>query len=391
MSNVLERTVAALALTDEERMLLGEVERVAAAIIAPNAPLHDREASFPVESMAAINELGLNAMFVPETYGGVSLSYTAYLACLQAISGACAATGITWATNFHAMKPLIDFGTEEQKCRLLPRIAAGGLAALAITEPEAGSDATGMRTRFTPDGDDIIVDGGKIFISNGDRADLYLLFGKWAGIDDPRKAISVLVLEKGTPGFDVLGVEHKMGHRGSSTASLSFSGCRVPRANLIGEPGSGLPILFASLNKSRPSIAAHSLGIAKAAFARSIKYVNERKQSGRRIIDNQGVQFMIADLATDIAMVDGFLWHLAAMIDSGETDFATESSMVKMRASDVAMKVTDAAVQLHGGYGYCQEYEVERLMRDAKINQIWEGTNQIHRQLIGRAFAEKVR
>ncbi|MFV3077305.1 acyl-CoA dehydrogenase family protein [Niveispirillum fermenti] len=389
MNNILERITGSLPFSDEERMLIEAVERVTTETIGPNAARYDREASFPVESMAAINELGLNAMFVPEAYGGAPLSFTAYLACLQIISGACAATGITWATNFHAMKPLIDFGSEEQKRRLLPRIAEGGLAALAITEPDAGSDATGMRTRFTPDGDDIIVDGGKIFISNGDRADLYLLFGKWAGIDNPRKAISVLILEKGTPGFDVLGVEHKMGHRGSSTATLSFSGCRVPRANLIGEPGSGLPILFASLNKSRPSIAAHSLGIAKAAFAKAVKYVNERKQSGRRIIDNQAIQFMIADLATDIAMTDAFLWRLAALIDGGATDFATESSMAKMRASDVAMKVTDAAVQLHGGYGYCQEYEVERLMRDAKINQIWEGTNQIHRQLIGRAFAQK--
>lgn len=390
MSKVLERMVASLPLAGEERMLLDAVERAAANIIGPNAARYDREASFPEESMAAINELGLNAMFVPEAYGGAQLSYTAYLACLQVISGACAATGITWATNFHAMKPLIDFGTEEQKARLLPRIAEGELAALAITEPEAGSDATGMRTRFTEDGEDIIVDGGKTFISNGDRADLYLLFGKWAGIDNPRKAISVLVLERGTPGFDVLGVEHKMGHRGSTTATLSFSGCRVPRANLIGDPGSGQPILFASLNKSRPSIAAHSLGIAKAAFSKAVAYVNERKQSGRRIIDNQAIQFMIADLATEIAMADSFLWRLAAMIDNGETDFATESSMAKMYASDVAMKVTDAAVQLHGGYGYCEEYGVERLMRDAKINQIWEGTNQIHRQLIGRSFAEKV-
>jgi acyl-CoA dehydrogenase len=389
MSNIFERLVTSVPLTEEERMLLDAVQGIAADVIAPNAARYDEEGTFPVDSMAAINGLGLNAMFVPEAYGGARLSFAAYLSCLQVISGACASTGITWATNFHAMKPLIDFGTEEQKTRLLPRIAEGGLAALAITEPEAGSDATAMRTRFTEDGDDIIVDGGKIFISNGDRADLYLLFGKWAGIADQRKAISVLVLEKGTPGFELLGVEKKMGHRASTTASLAFNGCRVPRANLIGEPGAGLKVLFASLNKSRPSIAAHSLGIAKAAFARAVAYINQRKQSGRRIIDNQGIQFLIADLATDIAMTDSFLWSVAAMIDKGESDIATQSSMVKMRASDVAMKVTEAAVQLHGGYGYCREYEVERMMRDAKINQIWEGTNQVHRQLIGRAFAEK--
>ncbi|WP_322966319.1 acyl-CoA dehydrogenase family protein [Sphingomonas fuzhouensis] len=389
MSGILDRIPSSVRFSDEEQILLDSVRSIAADVIAPNAARYDREATFPVDSMAAIDALGLNAMFVPEAYGGVALSYAAYLACVQIISAACASTGITWATNFHAMKPLIEFGTEEQKLRLLPRIAEGGLAALAITEPDAGSDATGMRTQFVEDGDDIIVTGGKTFISNGDRADLYLLFGKWSDIADPRKAISVLVLEKGTPGLEVLGVEHKMGHRASSTATLAFNGCRVPRANLLGEPGAGLPILFASLNKSRPSVAAQALGIARAAFDRTVAYVNQRKQSQRRIIDNQGVQFMIADMATDIAMVESFLWRLAGMVDAGESDIAIEASMLKMRATDVAMQVTETAVQLHGGYGYCQEYEVERLMRDAKITQIWEGANQIHRQLVGRAFAEK--
>ena len=389
MRNVLERLTDSIPLSPDERMVLDAVREVAADVIAPNAARYDEEGVFPSDSMAAINALGLNAMFVPEAYGGAPLSYAAYLACVQVISGACASTGITWATNFHAMKPLIDFGTEAQKQRFLPRIAEGGFASLAITEPGAGSDATGMRTRFSEDGDEIVIDGGKTFITNGDRADLYLLFGKWAGIEDQRRAISVLILEKGTPGLEVLGIENKMGHRASTTASLAFDGCRVPRDNLIGEPGAGLPVLFASLNKSRPSIAAHSLGIARNAFDRAIAYINDRKQGGRRIIDNQGIQFLVADLATDIAMIEAFLWRTAAMIDAGETDIATESSMVKARASDVAMKVTDAAVQLHGGYGYCRDYEVERLMRDAKINQIWEGTNQVHSQLIGRSFARK--
>lgn len=389
MAHILDRLAASVPLNDDERMILEAVRDIASEVIAPLAASVDEEAVFPTDSMAAINELGLNAMFIPEAYGGAPLSYSAYLACLQIISGACAATGITWATNFHAMKPLIDFGTEEQKLRLLPRIAAGGLASLAITEPEAGSDATGMRTRFTEDGDDIIIDGGKTFISNGDRADLYLLFGKWAGIEDQRRAISVLILEKDTPGLKVLGVEKKMGHRGSTTATLAFDGCRVPRANLIGQPGSGLEVLFASLNKSRPSIAAHSLGIARAAFDRAIAYINIRKQSGKRIIENQGIQFLISELATDIALTESFLWHVASLVERGETNIATESSMIKSRASDIAMKVTDAAVQLHGGYGYCREYEVERMMRDAKINQIWEGTNQIHAQQIGRSFIVK--
>jgi alkylation response protein AidB-like acyl-CoA dehydrogenase len=287
------------------------------------------------------------------------------------------------------MKPLVDFGTEEQKQRLLPRLAEGALASLAITETSAGSDATGMTTCFTPDGDDIIVDGGKIFITSGDRADLILLFGKWSEIEDPKRAISVLVFEKGTPGFEVLRLEDKMGHRASSTAAIAFDRCRVPRANLIGEPGDGLRILLASLNKSRPSIAAHALGIARAAFKDMIAYMNDRQQSGRRVIDFQGNQFLVADLATDLAMAESWLDYVGQVIDDGESDFGLEASMAKMRASDLAMRMTTEAVQMHGGYGYCRDYRVERLMRDAKITQIWEGTNQVHRQLIGKSFAAK--
>lgn len=387
--NVLERIDAAIPLGDDERMLVESVRAVARDVIAPNAARYDESGAFPWDNMRAINELGLNAMFVPAAHGGAELSYVAYLACVREISKACAATGITWATNYHAMGPVIDFAGEELKARILPRVAEGAIASLAITEPSAGSDATGMKTRFTPDGDDIVVDGGKIFISNGDCADFYLLFGKWAGIDDPKAAISVLVLEKGTPGLNVLGTEHKMGHRASSTAALAFEGCRVPRANLMGAPGDGLPILFGSLNKSRPSVAAHALGIARAAFEDAVEYVNERRQSGRRIVDNQGIQFMLADMATELALAETLLWKVGAMVDAGAEDIGIVASMLKLKASDTAMKVATDAVQLLGGYGYCRDYRVERLMRDAKITQIWEGTNQIHRQLIGRSFARK--
>ena len=387
--NVFDRLDASVFLGDEEQMLLDSVRALARDEIAPRAGEYDRSARFPVENVAAINRLGLNAMFVPEDCGGHPVSYAAYLACVREISRACASTGIIWATNFHAMKPLIDFGTAEQKQRLLPRIAEGGLAALAITEPSAGSDATGMKTRFSADGEHIVVEGGKTFITNGDVADLYLVFGKWAGIDDERKAISALVLEKGTPGLSVLRTEDKMGHRASSTAALAFEGCRVPRANLLGAPGEGLRILLASLNKSRPSVAAHALGIARAAFEDAVAYINERRQSGRRIIEFQGIQFLLADLAAELAQCEAWLWHVARLVDGGAEDFGVEASMLKLRASDLAMRIATEAVQLHGGYGYCKDYRVERLMRDAKITQIWEGTNQIHRQLIGRHFIGK--
>ena len=380
---------ATLKLNDDEGMLVESVRKLAREQIAPRAAHYDSTGEFPHDNVKAINALGLNAMFIPEQYGGAQMSYAAYLECVREISKACASTGVIWATNFHAMKPLIDFGGEALKERLLPVLLDGGLASLTITEPTAGSDATGMKTEFRPEDDSIIVNGTKTFITNGAHADLYLLFGKWSEISDSKGSISVLVLEKGTPGLKVVREEDKMGLRASSTAALAFDNCRVPRANLIGNPGDGLKILLASLNKSRPSVAAHALGIARGAFEDAVAYINERKQSGRKIVEFQGIQFMLADMATDLAMCEAWLWHVARMVDGGAADFGVEASMLKMRASDLAMRIATDAVQLHGGYGYCKDYRVERLMRDAKITQIWEGTNQIHRQLIGRSFLRK--
>ncbi len=386
---VFDRLDASVAFSDEERMLLESVRALAREEIAPRARHHDKSGQFPFENINKINKLGLNSVFIPEAYGGSPLSYAVYLECVREISKACASTGIIWATNFHAVKPLIDFGAEEQKKRLLPVMVNGGIASLTITEPTAGSDATGMNTQFKAEGDTIVVNGTKTFITNGAHADLYMLFGKWSGIEDGKRAISVLVLEKGTPGLKVVREEDKMGLHASSTAALAFDGCRVPRTNLLGQPGDGLKILLASLNKSRPSVAAHALGIARAAFEDAVAYINERKQSGQRIIEFQGIQFMLADMATDLAQCEAWLWHVARLVDSGASDFGVEASMLKMRASDLAMRIATEAVQLHGGYGYCKDYRVERLMRDAKITQIWEGTNQIHRQFIGRSFIKK--
>jgi alkylation response protein AidB-like acyl-CoA dehydrogenase len=375
--------------SEEEQAILDAVQRVADDVIAPNAAEADRDSAFPWKSVEALNALGLNGIFVPEAYGGNPARYKVYLSAVKIISEACASTGIIYATNFHGMKPLIDFGSEEQKQRLLPNIAEGGIASLAITEPTAGSDATGMQTRFRPDGDAIIVDGGKTFITSGDVADRLLVFGKWSEIDDARASISALVLEKGTPGFSIGRLEDKMGMRGSSTAALHFDKCRVPRANLLGKPGDGLRILLASLNKSRPSIAAHALGIATAAFKDMTGYMNTRRQSGRRIAEFQGNQFMLADLASELAMCEAWLDHVADLVDERADDFGLEASIAKLRASDLAMRMTTEAVQMHGGYGYIRELRVERLMRDAKLTQIWEGTNQVHRQLIGRSFVTK--
>lgn len=376
----------ARAWNDEERMVLDAVQRVCDEVIAPNAARYDETGEFPWPNVEAINELGLNGLFIPEEFGGSLMPFRLYLEVVSLITEACASTGIIYATNCHGMKPLIDFGTQEQRERLLPTIAAGGLGALAITEPTAGSDATGMKTRFSPDGDDIIVNGSKIFITNGDVADLMLVFGKWSEIDDPKKSISALIVEKGTPGFSVVSRERKMGHKASSTCALSFENMRVPRANLLGNPGQGLSILLASLNKSRPSVAAHARGIARAALKDMVAYANGRSQSGRKIIEFQANQFTLADLAGELALIERWIDHVAALVDDGAADFGLEASLAKLRASDLAMRMTTECVQFLGGYGYCSDYRAERLMRDAKITQIWEGTNQIHRQLIGRSF-----
>lgn len=387
--NVLQRLETQLGLPEHEAMLLESVKTFAREEVASRAAHYDETKTFPWANVEGINRLGLNAMFIPEAYGGAGLSYLVYLACVREISAACASTGIIWATNYHAIKPVIEFGTEEQKERWLPTIANGGLAALVITEPDAGSDATGMRTRFREDGDYLVVDGSKTFITNGDVADLYLVFGKWAGVEDQRQAISCLMIEKGTPGLSVARLEDKLGHRASSTATLNFDQCRVPRRNLIRGPGEGLPMLLASLNRSRPSVGAHALGIAHAAFDDAIGYINGRRQSGKRIIEFQGIQFLLADLAAELALCDAWMVHVARLVDQGVTDMGVEASMLKLRASDLAMRMATEAIQLHGGYGYCTEYRVERLFRDAKISQIWEGTNQIHRQVIGRSFIER--
>ena len=374
---------------EEEFQILTQVQRVADEVIAPNAKHVDATGEFPWKNIEALNELGLNAVFVPEAFGGMPMSYKLYLEIVSIISEACASTGIIYATNYHGMKPLIDFGNDEQRARLLPRIADGGLGALAITEPTAGSDATGMKTTFSPDGDKIVIRGSKIFITNGDVADLILVFGKWSGIDDPKQAISALILEKGTPGFSVIGKERKMGHNGSSTCALSFDGVRMSRANLVGDPGDGLKILLASLNKSRPSVAAHARGIARAAFRDMVTYGSDRVQGSRRVLDFQGNQFTLADLACELLMIERWIDYVADLVDGGDTDFGMEASVAKLRATDLAMKMTTECVQFHGGYGYCRDYRAERLMRDAKITQIWEGTNQVHRQLIGRSFIKK--
>ncbi|MFG1346630.1 acyl-CoA dehydrogenase family protein [Xanthobacter autotrophicus DSM 431] len=368
----------------EEALVIDQVSRLAAEVIAPRAGQLDEEKAFPWANIQAFKEIGLNGIFVPEEYGGSPISYRCFLEVVRIISQACAATGIIFGTNSATVKPIVEFGTEEQKSRFLPRIADGGLGALAITEPHAGSDGGNIQTRFRPDGDDIVINGGKIFITTGDVADLVLLFGKWTEIENSPKAVSAVILEKGTPGFEVVRLETKMGTHASSTAELAFTECRVPRANLLGQPGDGMKIMMSVLNKSRPSVAAQALGIASAALGDMVAYANERRQGGKRIIEHQAIAFMIADLAIELLAARTLMDHVGQLVDDGVKDISVEASMLKVKASDLAMRLTTDAVQVFGGHGYVRGHRVERLMREAKITQIWEGTNQIQRQVISR-------
>ncbi|HVE27729.1 MAG TPA: acyl-CoA dehydrogenase family protein [Sporichthya sp.] len=377
---------ALLGLTDDEQKLISYVASVAQDKIAPRAEEYDQSGEFPWDNVRLLNELGLNGVFIPEQYGGTPLSYSCYLRLVEEISKACPSTAITWATTFHAISPVITFGTAEQKERYLPVIADGGLAAVAITETSGGSDAFAMKSTLTVDGDELVLSGDKVFITNGDVADVMLVFAKGPGGEGRRSQLACVLVDKGTPGLEVVRREHKLGHRASSTVELRFDNVRVPRSNLLGELTDGVPILFAMLNKSRPSVAAEAIGIAAAAFDLSREYVNERKQFGQRILDFQGVQFMFADMAVKLTTARSLLAHVGRLVDGGCTDFDVEASILKLAASDAAMAIATNAVQLHGGYGYITGSKAERLFRDAKLTQIWEGANELHRARIGKSF-----
>lgn len=372
--------------SEEERAVLEQVRELVRQRIEPRAERLDAESEFPWESIRELNSIGLNGVFIPAEHGGAGLSYACFLWLVQEISRGCPSTAVTWATNYHAMGPVIDFGSAEQKERFLPVILGGGLGALVITEQSGGSDATTMRTCFTPDGDEVVVSGEKVFITSGDVADLYLVFGKWSELGQGKAALSALVVEKGRPGLSVVRKEDKLGHRASSTVALRFEECRVSRDNLISRPGDGRRVLLGALNKSRPSIAAHALGIAQAALEDTAAYVNDRVQFGQPLVDFQGVQFMLGNLAARLLAAQALMLHVARLVGAGESSVGLEASALKLLASDLAFEAASQDVQLHGGYGYVRPSKAERLFRDAKLTQIWEGANELHRTNLGRAF-----
>jgi len=361
-------------------------QRIAEEKIKPVRQKYDEEAIFPWDIVKELAQTDLFRVFIPVEYDGMveeGLGITNMCIVTEELSKACGGIALAFAGSGLGAFPILLFGNEEQKKKYLPQIASGEkLAAFALTEPEAGSDAGAVRTTAKKDGDYYILNGNKIFITNGGEADIYTVIA----LTNPEKGArgaSAFIVEKGTPGFEFGKKEDKMGIRASATRELIFNDAKVPAENLLGREGMGFIIAMKTFDVSRPGVAAQALGIAEGALEEALKYTYQRHQFGKNIISFQGIQWMLADMATQIEAARALIYEVADMIDKGETkNIGHLSAMAKLFASDVAMRVTTDAVQLFGGYGYMREYPVEKMMRDAKITQIYEGTNQIQRNVI---------
>jgi len=373
-----------LALTDEQELIQAMAREFAQSEIRPIAAEIDRDCRFPHETVKKMGELGLMGIAVPERWGGAGADTVSYVVALEEIAKACASHAVVMSVNNSLYgDPVLKFGTDAQRERFLAPVAGGHvIGCFALTEPQAGSDAANQATTARRDGDHYVITGRKLFISNGREASLALVFAQ-TDRSQAHRGISAFVVEKGTPGFSVSKTEDKLGIRASDTAELVFDECRVPAANRIGEEGQGFRIALTAIDGGRIGIAAQAVGIAAGAYERALAYARERKAFGVAIGEHQMVQWMLADMTTAI---DGarLMTLKAATLKDGGRPFTKEASMAKLFAAEMAMKVTTDAVQVHGGYGFIKEYEVERAFRDAKITAIYEGTSQIQKLVIAR-------
>jgi acyl-CoA dehydrogenase len=371
------------ALTDEQKALQDTARRFARAEIVPIAAALDREERFPRELCERAFELGLLNLTIPAELGGAGLSHLEQVLVAEEVAAGCVAVATTFAANDLALLPILLSGTPEQRERLVrPFTERLRFAAFCLTEPGAGSDAGGIATRAHRDGDDYVLEGTKCFITNGGVADQLTVF---ATVDPKlgRRGVSCFVVEGRPPGLTVAKREEKMGARASETVMLHLDGVRVPGRNRVGAEGEGFAIAMATLDNSRPLTAVFAVGIARAALEHAVAYARERRQFGRPIAELQAVQFMLADMASDVEAARLLTWKAAWLLDEGQRNTLV-SSHAKRFAADIAMKVTTDAVQIFGGYGYTRDYPVEKLMRDAKLIQIYEGTSQVQRVVIAR-------
>jgi len=380
-------------LTDEQREIRGLVRALARERIAPRAAEIDKSAEFPWDVVELFRENDVFGVLFDEEHGGVGASSLMTLVVIEELSKVCATSGLIVAVQELGSLGIKLAGSDEQKRRFLPRLASGEwLAAYALTEPGSGSDSAAMRTTARLDGDEYVLDGGKRFITNAGVASVYVVFAK----TDPEaghSGISAFVVEAGTPGLEVGRIEPKMGIKGSTTGEVFFDRCRVPAANLLGAEGEGFRIAMRILDRSRPGIGAQGLGLAQGATDYALDYARERVTMGKPIAEHQLIAGMLADMETKCEAARGLLYKVGRMIDERDTgpELTKLSAMAKLYCTDVAMEVTTDAVQILGGYGYISEFPVERMMRDAKITQIYEGTNQIQRIVIAREMLKENR
>ncbi len=374
-------------LTEEQRLLRDTVRALADERIAPRAAEIDRAAEFPWDIKELLAQHELFTLHFPERLGGLGGDLLTACLAIEQISRVCATSGLILAVQGLGALPILVAGTDEQQQRWIPDLAAGKtLIAFAITEADAGSDAAAIRTRAVRDGDAYVISGSKRFISHGSVADLVTVFAATGDDDDRHRRLSCFIVETDRPGFGVARTEHKMGIRGSPTAELVFDDVRIPAANLLGAEGDGFAIAMKTFDRSRPGIAAQAVGIAQGALEVAARYARERRQFGRPVADFQMIAAMLADMDAATESARQVLYTACVEIEAGARDSARWASLAKLVAGDAAMRVTTDAVQVLGGYGYVEEYPVERMMRDAKITQIYEGTQQIQRLVVARAL-----
>lgn len=350
--------------------------------VKPLAAEIDEQERFPVETVEKMSQLGIMGIPVPEEYGGAGGSNLMYAMAVEELSRSCATTGVIVSAHTSlCIAPILEHGTEEQKQRFLPKLASGEwIGAFGLTEPNAGTDASAQQTTAVADGDHYILNGNKIFITNAEYAQVYIVIAMTDKSQGTR-GTTAFIVERGTPGFTIGKKEKKMGIRGSATCELIFNNCRIPNANQLGKEGAGFSIAMKTLDGGRIGIAAQALGIAQGAMDETIKYTKERKQFGKSIANFQNTQFQLADLETRIQAAR-LLVHSAASKKDANEPYSVDAAMAKLFASETAMEMTNKAVQFHGGYGYTREYPVERMMRDAKITEIYEGTSEVQRMVI---------
>jgi len=377
-------------LTEEQKMLKDLTRQIAREKIQPVAAEYDEKEEFPWPIVKILAESDICGVYISEQYGGMGGGVFELAIATEELSWGCGGIALAFAATGLGAFPIVLFGNEEQKKKYLPRIAKGTIAAFCITEAEAGSDAGSIKTQAVKDGDYYVLNGTKQWITNGGEADIYTVIAMTNKKKGARGATAFIV-EKGTKGLDFGKKEKKLGIRGSTTREVIFTDCKVPKENVLSKEGMGFIVAMKTFDYSRPGVAAQAVGIAQRALDESVNYSRQRKQFGQYISNFQGIQFMLADMSIQVETARAIVYRAAKIVDSGHKDISKISAIAKTFASDVAMKVTTDAVQIFGGYGYMREYPVEKLMRDAKITQIYEGTNQIQRSVIANALIKELK